>query len=193
MIRALQAVDYVDCVNGTVASNTSKSYAEACSDQGLNCCIQGGQVAACGGFTGKVHNNSCNGQNLPNCRACVGSDARPALPPLPRRISSAQRAPSCGCRWQCRATIQVRRCNIRGRRRPRRLNAGPVARMNAAPYGLPPCPLCVIVQRLLVARVPKRLRRKASLDVIHHPFAEECGNVRLPLASFQRRCALAKC
>lgn len=139
-IRTLQAVDFVNCVNDTDATNTSKSCAEACSDQGLNCCIRGGQVAACGGFTGKVYNNSCNGQNLPNRRARAGSCARPAMLPLPGRISSARRALSCGCRQQCRATIRARRCDIRGRRWPPRLNAGPMARTNAEPCGPPPPP-----------------------------------------------------
>ena len=73
-IRALQAVDYVNCVNSFVATNTSKSCAEACIDQGLNCCVGNyvaynpgqGYGAACGNFTGKVYNNSCNGHS-----ACV--------------------------------------------------------------------------------------------------------------------------
>jgi hypothetical protein len=73
-IRTLQAVDFVNCVNDTDATNTSKSCAEACKEQGMNCCIGEGSYIffphfgyiyypACEGFTGKVYANSCIGRD----------------------------------------------------------------------------------------------------------------------------------
>ena len=73
-IWTLQAVDFVNCVNDTDATNTSKSCAEACKEQGMNCCIGEGSYIffphygyiyypACEGFTGKVYANSCIGRD----------------------------------------------------------------------------------------------------------------------------------
>ena len=51
---------YVDCVNGTVRTNTSTTCADACLLQGERKCCSG--VYACTGFTGTVcKDGSCNG------------------------------------------------------------------------------------------------------------------------------------
>ena len=65
-IRDLQALDFVDCFDGYVADNQSKSCKQACVDKLLTCCVRDKDqfdtyYAACHAFTGKVYNNSCNG------------------------------------------------------------------------------------------------------------------------------------